>query len=475
MFRKIIGGCMCRVIAYNCLVYIISVFFCLPATVSWAQQEQAKVFREDKGSEESWQGTEKPSRFELGGKLRNKLGHDTEEDNEFEDDFYNHAEVQLEAKYLPNETFHAVISLDADYFAYHNDSDWDYDNDIRLHNAYINLAWPSCNLKVGNQIVRWGKSDGYSPLDNLNPEDLRDGIGGRREDRKLAIPMVNLELHRGLYTLQGIFLPFFKKSKFDLLGSDWSLFDHMEEQIGPLAIKEEDPSNTLQNSEAGVRLSGTVRNFDYAFSYFYTHEDEPSLDSLAVPPGFPASFESVTIRDLAVFAKATNQEILLRHDRRNIYGFEFETTLGDFGLRGDAAYTSRGGFITSELKRIRKPIFQYMVGADYNGPEAFYLNLQFSQTFIQGYDDRIVFADDITSAINGTVSKEFLNGDIKLEFRYFYDLSGEAALCNPKFFFNYWQNFSIEVGAEFFDGSDETTIGLFRDNDQVYGIVEVNF
>lgn len=430
---------------------------------------------EAEAAEAPWDEGATEKKFTFGGRLWNKFAADTREDNEFEDLYQNHTQIQLDGTYRPSQAVEIKLGVGADYYAYGRDSDWDDDANFRLFDAYVNLTGQGVNLKVGNQIVRWGKTDGFSPLDNLNPEDFRDGIGGRREDRKLQIPMVNLELYPGMFTLQGIYIPFFIKSKYDDKHTDWALFDHYQEQVGTFGVVEEDLVNTFENSEAGFRLSSIVGRFDYAFSYFYTHEDVGSLDSLNVPPGFDPVFSSRVIRDLTRFAHATNQDIRLRHDRQQIYGFAFETTLAGFGLRGDLAYTDRTSYVTEQLQRVRKPVMQYMVGADYNGPGAFYLNVQFGQIFIDDYDDNILLAEELSSNINGTISKGFSNGDLKLEFRWFYDFNGDGTLYNPKCIVNYWQNVTVELGVEIFDGTDAHPLGFYRDNDQVYALVEFYF
>ncbi|MCK4485554.1 MAG: hypothetical protein KAU38_02195, partial [Desulfobacterales bacterium] len=393
----------------------------------------------------------------------------------FEDDACNHIEVQLEAKYVPNERVHAVLSVDADYYAYENNGDWDYDDDISIYNAYINLSGSSFNLKVGNQMVKWGKTDEISPLDNINPEDFRDGFVRSREERKMPIPMVNVELYKGLYKLQGLFIPFFEKSELDIHGRDWAFFDHFEQEIGTFEVKEEDYPNTFSNSEAGARFSGTIANLDYAFSYFYTRDDLPSIDSLTVPSGFPLSFTSATLKDLAEFARTTNQPIVLKHERQSITGFEFETTWGDFGLRGDLAYIYQGTFMTNELQSIRKPVFEYVLGADYNGPGSFYFNLQFSQAIVLNYDDRILFSDEITNTVYGEITKGILDDNLELGFRYYYSITGEDYYYSPNILLKYWENVTFELGAEIVGGPDDTILGLFQENDQVYGILEVHF
>ena len=422
-----------------------------------------------------WDEGAAQKKYTLGGRLWNKFGADTKDDNEFEDLYQNHVQLQLDGTYRPNPAVEIKLGVGGDYYAYGRDSDWNDDPNFRLFDAYLNLTGKRANLKLGNQIVRWGKADGFSPLDNLNPEDFRDGIGGRREDRKLQIPMVNLELFTGLFTLQGIYIPVFFESKYDIRETDWALFDHYEEQVGAVTVFDENPENTFENGEGGARLSSTIGGLDYAFSYFYGLEDVGTLDSLLVPPGFDPTFSSRVIEDLVGYAHATDQPIRLLHDRQQIVGFEFETTLAAFGLRGDVAYTDRVSFVTNQLQRVRKPVFQYVVGADYNGPASFYLNIQFGQNFISDFDDTIILARELTSNINGTISKGFFNDDLKLEFRWYYDFHGDGTLYNPKFIIDYWQNVTLELGVEIFEGTDYTPLGFYRDNSQYYGLIELYF
>lgn len=415
------------------------------------------------------------SKFTFGGRVKNKFSMDTQDDNKFEDLYQNHVQFELDGTYKPSQAVELKIGAGADYYTYGRNSDWSDEGNLRLFDAYVNLAGKGYNLKVGNQIVRWGKSDGFSPLDNVNPEDYRGGIGGRREDRKLQIPMVNLEVYPGNFTLQGIYIPIFVKSKYDYNGTDWAMFDHYEAEVGSVDITEEDPDNGFENSEGGVRLSSTAGKVDYAFSYLYTHEKVGTLGSLYVPPGFTPVFGSHVIKDLVRYAHATNQPIHLLHDRQNIYGVSFETTLSVLGIRGDVAYTDKVSYITKQLQRVRKPVVQYMVGADYNGPASFYLNVQFGQTYIRNYDDDILLADELSSNINGTISKGFYDDNLKLAFRWYYDFAGHGTLYNPKCILNYWQNVTLELGVEVFNGTDANPLGYYRDNDQAYMSVELHF
>ena len=390
-------------------------------------------------------------------------------------DRYEHLEVQLEGKYVLNQTLQFVLAITANYFAYNNNSDWHHDGEVSLYNAYVNLALSNINVKVGNQIVIWGKADEISPLDNLNPEDMRDGFVRRRVERKLPIPMVNVEWSQDIYKLQGVFIPFFKRAKLDLCGTDWAFFDHIRDEIGAFAVVEEKPPKTLGNSEVGVRFAGKVRALDYAVSYLHTRADLPAVDSLTTPPGFQFTIPHPTVRDLALFAQATGQTIRLTHNHQDVFGVEFETVLGSIGVRGDMAYIADKSFLTRALRAINRPVFQYVVGADYNGLGNLYVNFQFSQSVIQDYEKTILSFTKLTNEFYSTISKELFANNLKVALRVFYNITRASYYYNPYVVVQYWPNVNMEFGGDFLGGPRDTVPGFFRDNDQVYATLKVFF
>ena len=420
-------------------------------------------------------GEQVVSALTLRGQVWNRFAQDTKENNRFEDDRYEHLEVQLEGKYVLNQTLQFVLAITANYFAYNNNSDWHHDGEVSLYNAYVNLALSNINVKVGNQIVIWGKADEISPLDNLNPEDMRDGFVRRRVERKLPIPMVNVEWSQDIYKLQGVFLPFFKRAKLDLCGTDWAFFDHIRDEIGAFAVVEEKPPKTLGNSEIGVRFAGKVRALDYAVSYLHTRADLPAVDSLTTPPGFQFTIPHPTVRDLALFAQATGQTIRLTHNHQDVFGIEFETVLGSIGVRGDMAYIADKSFLTRALRAINRPVFQYVVGADYNGLGNLYVNFQFSQSVIQDYEKTILSFTKLTNEFYSTISKELFANNLKVALRVFYNITRASYYYNPYVVVQYWPNVNMEFGGDFLGGPRDTVPGFFRDNDQVYATLKVFF
>src|SRR5262249_21149343 len=148
---------------------------------------------------------------------------------------------------------------------------------------------------------------------------------------------------------------------------------------------------------------------------------------------------------------------------------------GSIGLRGDIAYVADKSFLTRALRAINRPVFQYVVGADYNGPSNLYINFQFSQSVIQDFEKTIIAFTKLTNEFNGTISKELFANNLKVAVRYFYNITRASYYVNPYVAIQYWPNVNIEVGGDMLGGPRDTPVGFFRDNEQAYITLKVFF
>ena len=112
---------------------------------------------------------------------------------------------------------------------------------------------------------------------------------------------------------------------------------------------------------------------------------------------------------------------------------------------------------------------------DYSRPGSFYANLQFSQQIIRHFEDGLLFADEVTNSVNGKVSKELWNSQLELALRYLYNFTRDDYYINPFATLKYWQNLTLQLGVEFEGGPDESTLGLYDDNDEVYLVFQYHF
>lgn len=404
----------------------------------------------------------KPLPVKLTAKIVNRFNWDTKKDNEYEDTSRTTLDLNAQVKYIPNPVVQVVAG------------EWMVDGKIRPYNIYLNLASEHINFRLGNQIVRWGKADEISPLDVVNPEDLSLGLNRTRAERKIPIPMANVEFLSDALSLQGIFIPFAQKSIFHYEGDDWAYFGHLDKVYGPLGVTEEDTPQTLKDAGYGGRLSFTLLRCDMAFSYLNHRRDIPTLVPFAIPaPVVPG--QEGTLEDLVKFSKygvpaygIPPQPIRFRYLREERYGFELETTAGSLGFRGDASYVSSESFITASLQEQRRPVITAVGGIDYNGSGGSYINVSYSESRVQNFDASLAPNKKCVSSLSSQFSLELFSGNIKLGYLGFSNLTDKSYYQNPKININFIPNIGIETGVEIYSGAPSTQIGFFDPNDQVY-------
>jgi len=402
--------------------------------------------------------------FELNVNLWNKTGFDTKDDSETEDDFSNHAELKTELKYKTENSIQVVAGAKMDSFNYLNGSDGESEFEVRPYNTYVDYEAEHYNLRVGNQIVRWGKADEISPLDNVNPEDYRDGIVRHRTERKIPVPMINLDASNEDVKVQGILAPWFRRSRINLYDDDWAVFGSSPERA---PIAEDYPDHSLSNGTYGGRVSSTIDQFDFAVNFLSKTSDLPSLKSFGTPTGFSLQ-QDPAISQLVEFANQTRQPIGIEYNRKEIIGAEFETVWDSLGIRGDLAYINKDDFLNDELQAERHASFRWVLGVDHHSVDDFYFNLQIGQQIIENYDDSLLYYDHVNTNTYGEASQEFWDNNLKFGIRGLYEFSQEGHFHNPYLAVNFWEDFNFELGFEAIGGPDNSLTGFYENNDIGY-------
>jgi len=426
------------------------------------------------------------------GFIEAKGAMDTEKKTENEHRRLFRNKVRLEGKWSPGEKsthklngkkdkFYALASIESDYLWFgsnHSNEDYDFD----LYEGYLHWTLGSTEIKLGKQIVRWGKTDQVSPVDNLNSHDFREFIIPDLEDRKIPNWMAKIRIFPGAYNFEGVYIPFFEPSRIDYFGTDWSVYQHVKQDVRDLSlplylkeylqarlVHETEPAKIFENGQWGVRLSGTISGWDLGFNYLYAWESLPHYESFPIKNlKLGDSFSSQNLLDSLDGMALMEEDIEVNYKRSKICGFEFETIANKIGLRGEAAYFNRQSFLTESLTSVRKPVFFYVLGADYLGENDWYINFQFSHQIISGHDDEILYFRRNNVSLNGEISKEFLMGNLEAIVGYHYSLSDESYYIYPKIIYKYITDLEILLGFNIFGGDTDTFMGFYDANDQVF-------
>ena len=355
--------------------------------------------------------------------------------------------------------------------------------DLSLFDAYIAHRGEDVSFKIGKQIRRWGKADQFSPVDTLNPEDLREFYTLEYEDRKIPVWMADATVKLGSIFLEAAYLPRFKSMELDYFETDWAVYPHLKEDLWDnpavphelknyfkqISVHETSPNDNGLNGEIALQLSTSIKGWDVGATYHYTWEDTPFFKSFPVKgldvDGSMTGTEILSILDGATIAGDT---IEVAYVRSHIVGIAFETTLSQFGFRGEAAWHSDQPLLTADLTSITSPVLYTIVGADYTGKQNWYLNLQLSYSHISDFDDAILYFKRDTFALLGELNKDFFSSWVTASLHYHITINEHQYYLSPRVECSYIPDLDIVLGLHLFEGSPYSFMGRFDENDQLF-------
>ncbi len=407
---------------------------------------------------------------------------DLKNERSYEDPTSDHENLllQVEGALSPLFSFKGGIRLDR--LAFHGQESSREDTRLDLWEAYLCYQGESLEITVGQQIIRWGKADEMTVLDNLNPQDLRELMTLRLEERKRPWPWLRIQYFAPDFTLEGLFTLWPVHHLEDDIGTNWAVFDHLKTQLEDnplfadlgrsLSIKKEYPGPSLSEAEWGLRVSGTVATLDWEISFLHAHNRSFYYYVTSFPiNGLSLKDPSNPVNDLLTQLsnlKITGTEIKAGLPQDNIVGLAFETTWRDMGLRGEFAYHTDRVFLKRDLSSVRKGYWRYVIGLDYQFQNGFYFNLQFLQQRVLGWDQEILFDPKLDSSLFLRISKSFWQDFFEVRLDGYYDLSRQMYYLNPEIRYQWRDNLTFFGGLHLLDGAKGSFFDLYDDNDQVY-------
>ncbi len=171
-----------------------------------------------------------------------------------------------------------------------------------LHEAYVGLRQGSATLRVGPQIIRWGRADGLNPTDVVSAQDYTQLVADDAQQVQ-GLPSASLSYRYGWATAQLVWQPSFTPSTLPL------------PVLAGLRTVREKPQGLA--GSGGMRVDASGERWAGALSFFRGPSKRPS------PVLGPAQL--------------AQGMILLRHPRSTMLGVDGEWITGHWVLRGEAA------------------------------------------------------------------------------------------------------------------------------------------
>jgi hypothetical protein len=181
--------------------------------------------------------------------------------------------LQLDAKL--SDSWKLRVSGDAYYDAiydihshnnYNDDILDEYKTQLRFDDVYIQGRLTSdMDLKVGRQIVVWGKSDSIRITDVINPTDNRQPGMTDIEDLRLSVGMLKLDYYVGEWNLSGMIIG---ESRTFIEAPARSEFFPVD-NIFPIApnpfIELDQPNTSMDNIQYAFAANGVFSGWDLSF------------------------------------------------------------------------------------------------------------------------------------------------------------------------------------------------------------------
>jgi hypothetical protein len=151
---------------------------------------------------------------------------------------------------------------------YTNDVLDDYEWEVDFREVWVQGSpAPSFDVKLGRQIVNWGRSDTVRVVDILNPLDNREPGLVDIEDLRLPLTMARFDWYprflpatAGDWSLQLLVIPEFRQDRNPSIGND---FNPIDPGALPIPLPEPDTPHQFGSSpEYGASLGGVFSGWD---------------------------------------------------------------------------------------------------------------------------------------------------------------------------------------------------------------------
>jgi len=326
-------------------------------------------------------------------------------------------------------------------------------SDVR--EAYADLYLGPFDLRLGHQIVAWGRADGFNPTDNITTKDMLTRSPDE-DDRRQANFLVRSFWNRQPFRVELIWVPVFSAS---VIPTQLVVF--------PPGISMGDPDyprESLRNSAVALKVNLELASADGSVSFFDGYDPFPGID--------------------AVTPYAGQLIIKRRAYRTRIVGADFSTALGSLlGLRGEFAYRRpRGDY--AALLYVPNPDLQYVIGADKEWGDLS-LILQYIGRYVFDFHPLEVPSvpaqqptyeierknrlfnsqqDELSHGVSSRLAWKLLHEALQLELLGYYRFTTDEFLVKPRITYSIADDLTLTAGLETYRGDDDTLFGTIDEH-----------
>lgn len=344
----------------------------------------------------------------------------------------------------------------------------------RVVDGHIDYRRSRIDLLAGFTRIAWGRLDELQPTDVINPLDVSRFFFESRSEARLPVAVVRL---RGYLTetasLEAVYVPFFRRGRFDQLEEPSSPFN-IESSVSPdlavclaigcptvlpIRVEEREPPRTFASGQGGLRLNATAGRVDWSLSAYRGFE--PFGLGVAGPQLSPSGSEL---------------PVNVEHPRFTMLGGDFETVRGQWGIRGELAAFVEDNFQGASLRRVAGRSFDAGIGVDRKAGD-----YRISGTALvhrETYDEPLSPGGEGGRADLSLIlsaDRSFARERYGLRTFGVYNANESSAFLRAIVSAKVRDNVALEGSGGWFVGSGRDLVGRFGDSDFVYARLKYFF
>lgn len=242
-----------------------------------------------------------------------------------------------------------------------------YEQEAEVREAWVQgTVLPAVDLKVGRQIVVWGRSDQLRVTDVLNPVDNREPGLTDLEDVRLPVTMTKVDTYFGDWDWSLIAVHEQRFNKDPAVGSDYLPAAYAA--LPPVR----EPDSSGANTDYATALEGIFSGWDISFYAARLYAEETHVADVA--PGPPVALKRV-------------------HSRVTMLGAASSVALGNWLLKGELARFDGLEYFNVPGRDFAR--IEGLVGTEYAGFANTTLTFEALGRRMLDYDERLAAPPDL--------------------------------------------------------------------------------
>ncbi len=322
------------------------------------------------------------------------------------------------------------IGLFAEGFASREDFRTGGHSRNRIREAYVETRSGAFDIRVGKQIIAWGRTDRLNPTDNLTPRDARLMAADIDEDRFGSMASKVSWNMDSFTSLTGVWLPEFQPNRVFLRSGF---------------------SETIPNSNRqwAVKLDQSGKDIDWSVSYFDGYDLNGDLSAARV----------------------------LQHYRSQVIGVDAATTRGAYRFAVESAYTrTEDSAGTNEF--IKNPFLYTVFGVERDFGNNTSGIVQIFNRTVTNYSQpssaarfHAILTNQLDRTQNGIsvrIAKKWWNETLETELSGLSLIDRNGYSVRPRMTYLWSDQVKILSGYEYYQGSSDTLYGLLHKNSLLF-------